>query len=140
MRNLFEISEEEKNQIRGLHESYKSKPGTKLIWEQTENVVLKKLNEKIKNVLLSNKNKVYQNVTVTISPKGKDLSLKFASQTNPNNTKIIDVPATNVPGLFQKGVSNFNVTFETLKLSEVYSEIFDNDPTLNQLYNNDNSV
>ena len=34
MRNLFEISEEEKNQIRGLHESYKSKPGTSLIWEQ----------------------------------------------------------------------------------------------------------
>lgn len=30
MRNLFEISEEEKNQIRGLHESYKSKPGTSL--------------------------------------------------------------------------------------------------------------
>ena len=36
--------------------------------------------------------------------------------------------------------SSFNVTFKTLKLSEVYSEIFDNDPTLNQLYNNDNSV
>jgi hypothetical protein len=30
MRNLFEISEEEKNNIRGLHESYKSKPGTSL--------------------------------------------------------------------------------------------------------------
>ena len=34
MKNLFELSEEEKNQIRGLHESYKSKPGTSLIWEQ----------------------------------------------------------------------------------------------------------
>lgn len=33
-RNLFKLSEEEKNKIRGLHESYKSKPGTKLIWEQ----------------------------------------------------------------------------------------------------------
>ena len=30
MKNLFELSEEEKNQIRGLHESYKSKPGTSL--------------------------------------------------------------------------------------------------------------
>jgi hypothetical protein len=30
MRNLFEISEEEKNNIRGLHESYKSNPGTSL--------------------------------------------------------------------------------------------------------------
>jgi outer membrane protein OmpA-like peptidoglycan-associated protein len=140
MKNLFELSEEEKNKIRGLHESYKSKPGTKIIWEQTEDVTLNKLNEKIKNVLLSNKNKVYQNVTVTISPKGKDLSLEFASQTNPNNTKIIDVPATNISGVFEKKVSNFNVTFETLKLSEVYSEIFDNDPTLYQLYNNDNSV
>ena len=30
MKNLFEISEEEKNHIRGLHESYKSKPGTSL--------------------------------------------------------------------------------------------------------------
>ena len=139
MKNLFELSEEEKNKIRGLHESYKSKPGTKIIWEQTEDVTLNKLNEKIKNVLLSNKNKVYQNVTVTISPKGKDLSLEFASQTNPNNTKIIDVPATG-RGVFEKMVSNFNVTFETLKLSEVYSEIFDNDPTLSQLYNNDNSV
>ena len=65
MKNLFELSEEEKNSIRGLHESYKSKPGTKIIWEQTEDVTLNKLNEKIKNVLLSNKNKVYQNVTVT---------------------------------------------------------------------------
>jgi outer membrane protein OmpA-like peptidoglycan-associated protein len=34
MKNLFELSQEEKNSIRGLHESYKSKPGTKLIWEQ----------------------------------------------------------------------------------------------------------
>lgn len=34
MRNLFELSEEEKNHIRGLHESYKSKPGTSLICEQ----------------------------------------------------------------------------------------------------------
>jgi outer membrane protein OmpA-like peptidoglycan-associated protein len=139
MKNLFELSEEEKNSIRGLHESYKSKPGTKLIWEQTEDVTLNKLNEKIKNVLLSNKNKVYQNVTVTISPKGNGMSLEFASQTNPNNTSIIDVPASGV-GVFEKNVSNFNVTFKTLKLSEVYSEIFDNDPTLNQLYNNDNSV
>ena len=30
MKNLFELSEEEKNKIRGLHESYKSKPGTSL--------------------------------------------------------------------------------------------------------------
>lgn len=30
MKNLFELSEEEKNSIRGLHESYKSKPGTSL--------------------------------------------------------------------------------------------------------------
>jgi hypothetical protein len=30
MKNLFELSEEEKNNIRGLHESYKSKPGTSL--------------------------------------------------------------------------------------------------------------
>jgi hypothetical protein len=30
MKNLFELSEEEKNRIRGLHESYKSKPGTSL--------------------------------------------------------------------------------------------------------------
>jgi hypothetical protein len=30
MRNIFELSEEEKNKIRGLHESYKSKPGTSL--------------------------------------------------------------------------------------------------------------
>ena len=30
MKNLFEMSEEEKNHIRGLHESYKSKPGTSL--------------------------------------------------------------------------------------------------------------
>ena len=105
MKNLFELSEEEKNKIRGLHESYKSKPGTKIIWEQTEDVTLNKLNEKIKNVLLSNKNKVYQNVTVTISPKGKDLSLEFASQTNPNNTKIIDVPATARFGVFEKNVS-----------------------------------
>ena len=140
MRNIFELSEEEKNKIRGLHESYKSKPGTKIIWEQTEDVTLNKLNEKIKNVLLSNKNKVYQNVTVTISPKGNGISLEFASQTNPNNTSIIDVPASGVQGVYEKKVSNFNVTFKTLKLSEVYSEIFDNDPTLNQLYNNDNSV
>ena len=33
-KNLFELSEEEKNRIRGLHESYINKPGTKLIWEQ----------------------------------------------------------------------------------------------------------
>ena len=59
MKNLFELSEEEKNSIRGLHESYKSKPGTKIIWEQTEDVTLNKLNEKIKNVLLSNKNRFY---------------------------------------------------------------------------------
>jgi hypothetical protein len=30
MSNLFELSDEEKNKIRGLHESYKSKPGTSL--------------------------------------------------------------------------------------------------------------
>jgi len=30
MKNLFELTEEEKNSIRGLHESYKSKPGTSL--------------------------------------------------------------------------------------------------------------
>jgi hypothetical protein len=30
MKNLFELSEEEKNNIRGLHESYKGKPGTSL--------------------------------------------------------------------------------------------------------------
>jgi hypothetical protein len=30
MKNLFEISEEEKNNIRGLHESHKDKPGTSL--------------------------------------------------------------------------------------------------------------
>jgi len=30
MKNIFELSEEEKNSIRGLHESYKSKPGTSL--------------------------------------------------------------------------------------------------------------
>ncbi len=30
MKNLFELSEEEKNSIRGLHESYKGKPGTSL--------------------------------------------------------------------------------------------------------------
>ena len=34
MKNLFELSEEEKSSIRELHESYKNKPGTKLIWEQ----------------------------------------------------------------------------------------------------------
>lgn len=34
MKNIFELSQEEKNSIRGLHESYKDKPGTKLIWEQ----------------------------------------------------------------------------------------------------------
>lgn len=32
-KNLFELSQEEKNRIRGLHESYINKPGTKLIWE-----------------------------------------------------------------------------------------------------------
>ena len=30
MKNLFELSEEEKNSIRGLHESHKDKPGTSL--------------------------------------------------------------------------------------------------------------
>jgi hypothetical protein len=30
MKNIFELSEEEKNKIRGLHESYKNKPGTSL--------------------------------------------------------------------------------------------------------------
>jgi len=34
MKNIFELSQDEKNSIRGLHESYKHKPGTKLIWEQ----------------------------------------------------------------------------------------------------------
>lgn len=36
--NLFRLSEEERNSIRGLHESYKSKPGTKLIWEQDSTI------------------------------------------------------------------------------------------------------
>ena len=39
MKNLFELSEEEKNSIRGLHESYKSKPGTSLN-EQTSSTPL----------------------------------------------------------------------------------------------------
>lgn len=33
-KNLFEISQEEKNRIRGLHESYANKPGTRLTLEQ----------------------------------------------------------------------------------------------------------
>lgn len=32
-KNLFELSQEEKNRIRGLHESYINKPGTKVVWE-----------------------------------------------------------------------------------------------------------
>ena len=39
MKNLFELSEEEKNKIRGLHESYKSKLGTSLN-EQTSSTPL----------------------------------------------------------------------------------------------------
>lgn len=35
-RNLFELSEEEKNRIRGLHESYINKPGTSLFLEQRD--------------------------------------------------------------------------------------------------------
>ena len=91
MRNLFEISEEEKNQIRGLHESYKSKPGTSLIWEQTENVVLKKLNEKINSIILSKTDSYASNVNVKLdfedTSQEIEFYLSFYLNSDPDNKK-----------------------------------------------------
>lgn len=145
MRNLFELSEEQKNEIRMLHESYTKRPGTRLIWEQTEDVTLNQLNEKIKTVLLKNKNKFYQDVTVTISPNGdngviESFSLNFKSQTNPTNEKTIEVPTSGTEGLFVKNNVNFNITFDTLKLSDVYEQIFNGETNLKQLYDSDVNV
>ena len=130
MRNLFEISEEEKNQIRGLHESYKSKPGTKLIWEQTENVVLKKLNEKINSIILSKTDSYASNVNVKLDFEGTyqkpKFYLSFYLNSDPDNKKQIFIPTQDPSDL--KGL-----TFDVTKLSDFYSEIFI-DPDLKKIY------
>lgn len=47
-RNLFELSEEEKSRIRGLHESYINKPGTSLFLEQRDKGDLAPKKRKVK--------------------------------------------------------------------------------------------
>jgi hypothetical protein len=139
MKNLFELSEEQKNEIRMLHETYNKRPGTRLIWEQTEDVTLNKLNEKIKNVLLLNQAKVQQDIVVTISPQGDNMQIDLVSRTNPKNTNSIIVPEFQY-GVWRKEGIDLDLTFNTLKLSEVYSEIFKDEPTLKQLYDSNSSV
>jgi outer membrane protein OmpA-like peptidoglycan-associated protein len=130
MKNLFELSEEEKNKIRGLHESYKSKPGTSLIWEQTENVALEKLNEKINSIILSKTDSYASNVNVQLdfegTPQKPNFYLSFYLNSDPDNKKQIFIPTEDPSDL--KGL-----TFDVTKLSDFYSEIFI-DPDLKKIY------
>lgn len=132
-KNLFELSQEEKNRIRGLHESYINKPGTKLIWEQTDKIVLSKLNEKINSIILSQTNLYKSQLIVQLDlDESGEILLSFYRSTNPTDKKSFRIP-TNDTDVFNA------LQFDTVKLSNFYPTIFA-DPDLKTLYDTNASV
>jgi len=130
MKNIFELSQEEKNKIRGLHESYKHKPGTKLIWEQSENDELKKLNIKINEVVSTKQSEIFNNVT--IEPTEGNLPTILIK--TPYSSNKIDINKQ-VGNSYETGPFNMNIVLSATPLSNYITEIIGTDENFTKLYN-----
>ena len=130
MKNIFELSQDEKNSIRGLHESYKHKPGTKLIWEQSENDELKKLNIKINEVVSTKQSEIFNNVT--IEPTEGNLPTILIK--TPYSSKKIDINKQ-VGNSYETGPFNMNIVLSATPLSNYITEIIGTDENFTKLYN-----
>lgn len=128
-KNLFELSQEEKNKIRGLHESYKNKPGTKLIWEQSETDELKRLNNRIAEVIQSKQAEILSQVKISLLQEEVGVVIKTNYQSKKYITK------KTYGNEYSTGNFNENIYLEAVPLSKYITEIIGSDANFLKLYN-----
>lgn len=128
-KNLFELSQEEKNKIRGLHESYKNKPGTKLIWEQSETDELKKFNDRIAEVIQSKQAEILSQVKISLLQEEIGVVIKTNYQSKKYITK------KTYGNTYSTGDFNENIYLEAVPLSKYITEIIGSDANFLKLYN-----
>jgi outer membrane protein OmpA-like peptidoglycan-associated protein len=110
------------------------------ITEQTGEVLVNNLNDKIKSVMVKNQNEILSDVKVEVrkSENGDNLVLIFAAE-NESPFKIKLIPSKYSSAVYLKD-DKFNLVIPSIPLSDFYDEIWEGDEDLKRYYQENENI
>jgi len=108
----------------------------KVISEQTEEVLVNRLNDKIKSVMVKNQNEILSDVKVEVDQNGDNLVLRFAAE---NERPFIIQLRPQSRGLYSKS-GTLNRDIPSIPLSNFYDEIWEGDEDLKRYYQENENI
>lgn len=108
----------------------------KVISEQTEEVLVNRLNDKIKSVMVKNQNEILSDVKVEVDQNGDNLVLRFAAE---NESPFIIQLRPERRGLYSNS-GTLNRDIPSIPLSNFYDEIWEGDEDLKRYYQENENI